>query len=260
MARIVIATSDQHLDSAPAGVRDAQLKFFKSLLKRDDVQCIVTVGDLWSMAIDKTVDDVIKNAHCAAVRDVLRQFADSRPLYLVDGNHDPYSTMPKPELAKFKQWLNIPKAIYAGPTLNKRFAGLPTTYFMHGHQFDPSNDFWKGLTGTLKGILGTKAALALINWAIGIYLKGKRAPTPTEVRKQDKDSYALLVEYMHNEMWKWTLGKKNGYDVCVMGHTHFDEIRHKELANKTYVNCGAFDGLGNSYVEIGADGPRLVEW
>jgi UDP-2,3-diacylglucosamine pyrophosphatase LpxH len=260
MAKTLVATSDQHTDSAPPAVQAAQLKFFRSLIDRADVPCVVSVGDLWSMTLDSSVDTVIKSSHCAKVRDVLRQLSESKVVALVDGNHDPYSTMPKPELKRFTDWLAAPKIMFPGRGFNKRFAGLPTAYFMHGSQFDPTTDMWKVLTGALRGIVGAQRAEAFAKWVVGIWLKRKSGPTPAMVRDQDPDAYAQLVSYMHEEMWKWTLDKKNGYDICAMGHTHFDECRHKELSNKTYVNCGAFDGNGNTYVEITADGARLVEW
>ena len=260
MARTVIATSDQHTDSAPPAVQDAQLEFFESLLKRDDVQCIVSVGDLWSMALDSSVETLINNPHCAKVRDVLRQLSESKRVVLVDGNHDPYSTLPEPQLKQFTDWLAAPKITFPGPGFNKQFSELPTTYYMHGAQFDPSNDFWKSVTGTLREKMGAERAEAFIKWVIDIYFKWKSGPTPAKVREQDPDAYELMVSYLHDKMWKWALDKQNVYDICVMGHTHFDEYRHKELGNKTYVNCGAFDGHGNTYVEITTAGPRLVKW
>jgi UDP-2,3-diacylglucosamine pyrophosphatase LpxH len=260
MGKVIIATSDQHVDTAPPDVQVAQLKFFRSLLDRTDIQCIVSVGDLWSMAMTTSVNTVINNAHCAEVRDVLRQLSESVPVFLVDGNHDPYSTMPAADLKQFMDWLAAPKITFSGLFFNQRFAGLPTIYFTHGAQFDWTNDMWKVVTGTLREILGPAKAEALFKWVIDIYIKQKSGPTPTMVRDYDPDAYAAMVSQLHEQMWKWTLDKKNGYEICVMGHTHFDECRHKELSHKTYVNCGAFDGFGNTYVEITADGPRLVEW
>jgi len=260
MATTIIATSDQHADSAPPAVQTAQLEFFRSLIDRTDVRRVVSVGDLWSMTLDSSLDTLINNPHCARVRDVLRQLSETRPVILVDGNHDPYSTMPPAELKRFTDWMAAPNIVYPGPGYNKQVAGLPTVYYMHGMQFDPSSDMWKALTGRLRDLVGAERAEAIAKWVVGIWLKRKSGPTPRMVRDHDPDAYAQLVAYMHEQEWKWTLDKLNAYEVCVMGHTHFDECRHKELSNKTYVNCGAFDGFGNTYVEITGDGARLAEW
>jgi UDP-2,3-diacylglucosamine pyrophosphatase LpxH len=119
---------------------------------------------------------------------------------------------------------------------------------------------WKVITEALRAVLGPKAAEKLFKWVVGIYLKQKSGPTPSQVREHDPDAYAQMVSLMHEEMWKWTLDKKNGYELIVMGHTHFDELRHKALCNKTYVNCGAFDGFGNTCVEVTGEGPELLKW
>lgn len=260
MGKTIVAASDLHADSAPPAVQAAQLKFLRSLINRTEVQCIVSVGDLWSMALDNSVDTVIKSAHCANVRDVLRQLSESKLVALVDGNHDPYSTMPKPELKRFTDWLAAPRITFPGPGFNKRFAGLPTVYFMHGSQFDPTTGVWEAITAALRQMVGAKRAEAFAKWVLSIYFRWKSGPTPRMVRDRDPDAYVQLVSYLHERMWQWTLDKQNGYEICVMGHTHFDECRHKELGNKTFVNGGAFDGNGNTYVEITADGARLVAW
>jgi UDP-2,3-diacylglucosamine pyrophosphatase LpxH len=259
MDKTLVAASDLHADSAPPAVQTAQLQFLRSLVNRTEVQCIVSVGDLWSMTLDGSVDTVIKSAHCARVRDVLRQLSESKLVALLDGNHDPYSTMPKPELKRFTDWLAAPRILFPGPGFNKRLTGVPAAYFTHGAQFDPTSDVWKVLTEALRQMVGAKRAEAFIKWVVSIYLKRKSGPTPRMVRDRDPDAYAQMVSYLHERMWQWTLDKQNGYEICVMGHTHFDECRHKELGNKTYVNCGAFDGNGNTYVEITADGARLVK-
>jgi UDP-2,3-diacylglucosamine pyrophosphatase LpxH len=259
MGKVIVATSDQHTDSAPPAVQASQLDFFRSLVNRADIECVVSVGDLWSMTLDSSVNTVLSNPHCAKVRDLIRELSKSKRVVLVEGNHDPYSALPAGDHQCFVNWLNAP-GVELKPYLNYLFPGFPTMYFTHGSQFDPTTEIWKGVTDTLRAALGPAAAERLFQWAVGLYLKQKSGPTARQVRAFDSDVYEKTVSRMHEDMWKWTLDKRNQYQIIVMGHSHFDEHRHKELSDKTYVNCGAFDGFGSSYVEISDAGAKLLKW
>jgi UDP-2,3-diacylglucosamine pyrophosphatase LpxH len=122
---------------------------------------------------------------------------------------------------------------------------------------------WLSITETLRGMLGPAQAEKFIKWVIGL-VTGGTGPTPAQAMRQDptpdKDAYQHIVAFLHERMWKWALGKENACEVAAMGHTHFDEYRRKELKGRSYVNCGAFDGNGNTYVEISNDGVRLRRW
>jgi predicted phosphodiesterase len=262
MPGTIIATSDQHADSAPAGVQTRQIEFFKSLISRPDVDHVVSVGDLWSMTLDSTVDRVIKDPHCCALRDVLRDLSKVKKVVLVDGNHDPYSDMAAnvpQDYARFVNWLDAPAIslrhrqwTYGADTTK------PDIIFDHGCSMDPTTAMWKGITQSLGEVMGTESFVKFAQWVVGIVLH--RPPTPREVRSQDTDAYNFLVSWIHDKWWQWTLANSGPARLVVTGHTHFDEYRHKELKRKTYVNCGAFDGNGNSYVEIRPDSVALRQW
>jgi len=262
MPGTIIATSDQHADSAPAGVQTRQIEFFKSLITRPDVDQVVSVGDLWSMTLDSTVDRVINDLHCCAMRNVLRDLSKVKKVVLVDGNHDPYSEMAvnvPQEYAKFVKWLDAP----AISLKHREYKyGVDTTkpdiIFDHGCRLDPTTAMWTDITHALRDIMGTTRFVKFAQWVLSIVLH--RPPTPREVRIQDPDAYNFLVSWIHDKWWQWTLANSGSARLVITGHMHFDEYRHKELKGKTYVNCGAFDGNGNSYVEIRPDGVTLKQW
>ncbi|MBM3315661.1 hypothetical protein FJY71_07495 [candidate division WOR-3 bacterium] len=264
MANVIVATSDQHADNAPDGIKVAQLEFFEWLRGRSEVRWVFSVGDLWSLTLESSVKSVVESEHCGRMRDVLRRLSESKRVVLVDGNHDPYSTLPVADRRRFMEWLAAPRIEFPGPVFNQQIPGYPAVHFEHGHRFDPTHDMWVAITETLRGILGPAAAERLFKWAIAFFYRGGQGPTPVQVRAEDptpdKDAYRYLVELMHERMWKWTLGNENACGLVATGHTHFDEYRHKELKSRSYVNCGAFDGWGNTYVEVSSGATRLRRW
>ena len=267
MEDVVIATSDQHADSAPAETQEQQLAFFRSLRARPEVRCIISVGDLWSLTLDSSVDAVLASEHCGRVRDLLRELSETRRVILVDGNHDPYSAMAPAEFERFKAWLQAPRIEFAGRQLDTTQVadqwarGIPPALFEHGaDRFDFTTGFWKVVTSWLRGVFGVGLATKLMKLIVERVVRGKGKTTPSVVRDRDHDSYQALVALMHHRMWGWALRPDSPHRLVVMGHTHFDEARQKRLRDITYVNCGAFDGFGSSYVEITAADVALNTW
>lgn len=255
----IAVASDFHSDKVGAPQVAKQCGLLRTIRNDSSLDHLHLSGDLWSLTLESTVESVTANPDCATLRDAIRWLSDVKKVTLGDGNHDPYSQLPPAERAKFDEWFKCPAVVFTGPQFNvgDLYPGLAGWRFEHGHRkdLDFTSAIWPIVTGALKELLGTKAAMSFMAWVIAQWAK-RRVVTPTDIRTEHPEAYEGMTTWMHQRMLNWLL--KSDFRGAVFGHSHYDCIWDRVTQAKMFVNDGAVDGYGDTIALVFANAGRTV--
>jgi UDP-2,3-diacylglucosamine pyrophosphatase LpxH len=237
------AISDVHADTSPDGAVAEARRFVARLVPGEALR---VCGDAWSFAWDNTLDGMMANVNCQMFRNSLAAaFARGVSVALIDGNHDPYTTMSAVDSKRFLAWLGFKPSGFPCNAVALTSVG-GKIQFSHGHQYDITAKIWPVVVNVLIAGLGVTRAMKFIRWVIGVWAR-RQSPSPMAMFERDPDAYKLMVPIIHNAAWKALLENKVGVTRAVFGHSHFDELRVKPMSGVVMANVGGWDGGGNTY-------------